>query len=638
MATGYIVTVFAQTPQENKAAQPQAAPVAQQAAAGPMAGQPFAAGQFPVGQGMPYGSMPGQPAAVTPAEPAGPAAAASAGSETYEGASGTLSEEEIEAAVKVDKNKERISLDLKGIDILELFKILSIKMGVTIVPTKSVSGRVNIFLNNLTFADALDVILISQDLACEKKGKVINIMTSGEYERLYGQRYNERREYMVLKVTYAKPASIFNALSQVKSDIGKIFADETSGTIILVDVPEKLALMEATAKDLDRPPQTEIFDIKYAKSADMKTHLTSAITTGPGEVLVDERTNKVVVSDLPEKMKKIKKIVRAFDEETKEVFIEAEILQITLKDEYQRGISWEKIFSTRKMDGLDIKGTFPVAPSWTPSPLLTADYLTMTVGTLAVDKYTAAVQFLETFGDAKVLSRPRIAAINNQEARILVGSREAYVTQSQSQATSTTVTSESVNFIDVGVKLNVVPAINEDGFVTMKIKPEVSSVREVLTTGLGSKIPIVETSEAETTVKVKDGTMIMIAGLMKDDKREDVTGMPFLSQVPFIGALFRARAHLTKKTEIIVFLTPHIITGDARLPGTGPEDMMNPDIVPRDIEQKIVSEKIDKIKVRPPEPVPDIFKDVQRPKQTFKLKDEERQAQIGEKIKGIKEY
>ena len=503
-----------------------------------------------------------------------------------------LSDEEIDKVLTIDE--EKISLDLKGIDVTELFRILSLKMDITIVPTKSVSGRVNIFLNNLTLDDALDVILVSQDLACEKKENIINIMTATEYERLYGEKYNEKRKFKTLKLTYAKPSAVFTALGQIKSSIGKIIVDEASGTIFLIDIPEKLELMEKTVKDMDRLPQTEVFDIQYAKTEDLKTHLSTTITTGPGEVFADERSSKVVVTDLSNKMKKIRRIVKAFDEESRQVFIEAEILQITLKDEFVRGIDWQKIFSTSTWDDLTLTGKFPLASSFTPSPLMTADYLRATMGTLANDKYTATLNLLQTYGDTKILSRPRIAVLNNAEAKIMVGSREAYITQSQSQAESTTVTAETVEFIDVGVKINVVPTINKDGFVTMKIKPEVSSVSSTLTTALGSQVPIVETSEAETVVKVKDGEMIMIAGLIKHDKREDQSGIPLLSRLPILKLFFGTRAKLAKRTELIIFIKPRIISGAEVIAGAEPGRLIPADMMPKDMRGTIVSDSISK--------------------------------------------
>ncbi len=490
---------------------------------------------------------------------------------------------------------QKMSLDLKGIDINEFLRILSVKMGVTIVPTKSVTGRVNIFLNNLTFDNALDVVLFSQDLACEKNGKIINIMTAAEYERAYGKKYNEKRQFRSFKLSYTKPSVVFEALGQIKSDIGKIIVDETSGSLFLIDIPEKLDLMAATIMKLDKPPVVEVFELRYAKPADVKAQLAGAVTQGIGEVYVDERSHKVVVSDLPERMNKIRNMIQAFDEPTRQVFIEGEIVQVTLKKEHLRGINWQKIMGSA-LQNAQIEGTFPLASSFTPSPDLGTDQLKVTVGTLSTDKYTAAMQFLETLGDTKVLSQPRIAVTNNQEANIMVGSREAYVTQSLSQGETTTVTSENIQFTDVGVKLKVEPSISDDGYVVLKIKPEVSSVREVITTSLGSRIPIVETSQAETVVKVKDGTMIMIAGLMKEENRDDTTGVPVLSRIPVIGGAFGAKSQQKKKTELIIFITPHIILGNAPVQGLEAEHVVPPDIASKPLREKVIQDGLDQIR------------------------------------------
>ncbi|MDD4899197.1 MAG: secretin N-terminal domain-containing protein [Candidatus Omnitrophica bacterium] len=472
---------------------------------------------------------------------------------------------------------QRISLDLKGIDIIELFRILSLKMGVTIVPTKNVSGRINVFLNNLTLDDALDVVLNSQDLACEKSPGIINVMTSDEYLKLYGRKYNEKRKFNSYKLNYAKPSTVFNALAQVKSDVGKIIVDETSATIFLMDTPERLVLMEKTIKDLDQAPETAVFDLQYAKTDDIKSQLSGVITPGAGEMLVDSRSTRVVVSDLPDRMKKIKRIISAFDTEIPQVEIETRIAEITLRDEYQRQINWQRIFED--IHNLSLAGTFPASPSWSVSPALSVASMLMSVGTLESDKYTAALKFLQTLGDTKVLSQPKVIALNNQEAKIMVGSREAYVIQSLSQATASTVSAENIQFIDVGVKLSVMPTVHRDGFITLKIKPEVSSVRETITTAMGSIVPIVNTSEVDTVVKVKDGTMIMIGGLVKEDKRSDTTGVPGIAKT-FLGPFFGSRATLKKRTEMVVFLIPRIIKGDVSTTKEDLRGVVSKDLVP----------------------------------------------------------
>ena len=464
------------------------------------------------------------------------------------------------AEVESEAESGNISIDLKSVDIIELLRILSLKTGRTIVPGKSLAGRITLFLNNVSFDDVLDIILLSQGLACHKSGEIIYVLTNSEYKAIHGKDYLEARKMSTVKLSYAKPAGIFNAISQLKSEIGKIIVDEASGTIILMDIPEKLELLEKTIKELDHPLETAVYDLNYVKPADAKTILSAAITPGTGELIIDERSGKAIISDLPKKMEKLEVIVKTLDEEARQVFVEAEIVQVTLSDKYQRGIDWEKVFG-EGVGSLDLVGYFPVSPAL-------AAYQKISVGTLSANRYKNVVNLLNTFGDTEVLSQPKLAIVNKEEASIMVGSREAYVTQTSSQSTSTTVTSESVEFIDVGIKLKVSPTINNDGFITMKIKPEVSSVRETLTTSLGSNIPIVQTSEAETTVKIKDGVTIMLGGMVEDRYNDSVEGIPGLSRLPVLGNLFGRRTRETKKTELIIFITPHLIRGDAPRPGT----------------------------------------------------------------------
>ncbi|MDP2940724.1 MAG: TonB family protein, partial [Candidatus Omnitrophota bacterium] len=184
----------------------------------------------------------------------------------------------------------------------------------------------------------------------------------------------------------------------------------------------------------------------------------------------------------------------------------------------------------------------------------------------AVGKYKAIVDLLRTIGDTKILSSPRIMVLNNQEAKILVGSKDAYITSTTSQAAgSTTVTSQTVNFVDVGIKLFVTPTINRDGFVTMKIKPEVSSSKrtDITSDGKITQIPIVTTSESETTVMVKDGVTIIIGGLQKDKREKLVKKVPILGDIPIIGHAFRNTSDDLTKTELVILLTPHIMSGES---------------------------------------------------------------------------
>ncbi|MDP3042630.1 MAG: secretin N-terminal domain-containing protein [Candidatus Omnitrophota bacterium] len=480
---------------------------------------------------------------------------------------------------------DKISLDLKNVDIVELLRIISLKTGKTIVPSKEVAGRITVYLSNVAFNDVLDIILLTQGLALNRKGNVYYVMSEAEYRKIFGRGYVDPRKIQTVKLTYAKPSVIFTALGQLKSDVGKIVVDESTGTIILIDIPEKLELLTKTIQDLDRPLTTTVYDLNYIKAADAKAQLTAAITPGTGEVIIDERSQKAIISDLPQKMQRMNMVVRELDEQSRQVYVEADIVELTLSDKFERGIDWQKVFSSAAMDGLTFAGYFPAT---------LAAYQKISVGTLDRNHYQGILNFLNTYGKTNIISQPRIAVVNNEEANVMVGVREAYITQTQSQATSTLVTSESVEFIDVGVKLKIVPRIGADGFITMKLKPEVSSVKETITTAIGSRIPIVQTAQSETVVKIKDGSMIMIAGMTRVEDIETIKGWPVLAKIPILGVFFSNRTHEKKRTEVIIFLTPHLSSGDAGLRGAEISKIVPLEHLPENLQAKVSrDQKID---------------------------------------------
>jgi len=455
---------------------------------------------------------------------------------------------------------DTLSLDLRGIELTELFKILSQKLNKNIIPSRNVVGRVNLFLNDVKYEDVLDIIIISQGLAYEEQtDNVLIVLTASEYESLYGKKFDEKRKIRTLKLLHAEPKTIFTALNSLKSNVGEIIVDEVTGTLILIDIPEKLDVMERAFKDMDSPAVTEAFELQYASVEEIEDGIADLTTDGASNIITDERTNTIIVTDLPGNMTAIRRAIQMLDQETRQVYIEAEIIEITLSDAFAYGIEWEAIMDDPSFWGSMLTGSFVGTG-------LTSAFQRVTLGTLEEHKFTATINFLNTLGDTKILSQPRISVVNNEEASIHVGRREAIVTGTTSQSGESTIVSDSVEFIDIGIKLTIVPTINRDGFVTMKIKPEISSVSETVTTGSADEprsiIPIIQTSEAETTVKIKDGTMIMIAGLKQNDTRDTTKGIPFLSDIPILGSLFRNIDSQKSQTEILIFLTPHITRGD----------------------------------------------------------------------------
>jgi type II secretory pathway component GspD/PulD (secretin) len=364
----------------------------------------------------------------------------------------------------------------------------------------------------------------------------------------------------IYQLRYAKAAEVNKTLGQMKSKLGKLVVDEGSNTVIAIDSPQIVSLMTDTIDRIDSPTVTKIFELKYAKAADMKTKISESITKNVGAVQVDERTNKVVVSDLARKMDEIEQMVTAFDDRLQQVLIESKILQITLDDKFKLGVDWQSVLKKLSKQ-VNIKSMFELAPMATGMN----PGVQLVIGALnANDDYAMMVQALKEIGDTNLLSSPRITALNNQEAKILIGTSQPYATNTVTQGTSTSTTATNLTFIDVGVKLYVTPTINKEGFVTMKIKPEVSSKSSDYTYGSPeTKVPVVETTQAETSVTIKDGTTIIIAGLIKDERSDTVDKIPLLGDIPIVGIMFRKTVKEIKKQEIVIFLTPHIINGES---------------------------------------------------------------------------
>jgi len=452
-------------------------------------------------------------------------------------------------------SKGLITLELKGMDILEVLKILARKSGLNIAAGKNVRGKVTVFLKNIEPWNALEIILETNDLAYEMNGNVIKVVTAKDYEARYGQRFSDKTGVEIVKLQHARAEDVSSSLEQIKSKVGNIIIDARSNLIILKDTPAKIEEMKKLAEELDEESVTRIFQLNYAKAEDLQGRIEDLLSQNIGKIKVDERTNKIIVTDVSKKINEIERVITAFDEKPQAVLIETEIIEIRLTDEDKFGIDWEGVF-----DAFSLLSTGPL-------PRIDIDMrisgYTTVVG-LGQGDMKGILQFLKEETKSNILSSPKIAVLNNEEARILVGTRDVYITATISQVDNSVTSAPAVNFIDLGVTLDVTPTINRDGYITMKIKPQVSSFEryETLKDAEGreiAKVPVVKTTEAETTIIVKDGETMMIAGLIEDRETKTRNKTPVLSRIPLLGNLFTARDDEIEKTELVIFLTPHII-------------------------------------------------------------------------------
>ncbi len=461
-----------------------------------------------------------------------------------------------------------ISLDIRDMDVVHFLKFLATEGNLNIVTSKSVAGPVNLLINDVTIGDALEIVLSLNNLAYEVHGNVIKIISNDEYKALHGVNFYDERQTIVYQLKYASPTNVGTMLGNVKSEIGKIIFDDSTGTMIVVDTPEKLEEMDIIIEQQEiptitriLPTVTKVFEFKYADIEDVKDEMAEALTADIGTIRTDVRTNTLIVTDLAHKIEEIKVMVKAFDRKSREVFIEAKIVEVTLADTMQWGIDWDKLWQLRYPSA---PTPYTIMPEVTLPMSLTA-FGKITVDTLSSGDLDIVLEVLDTITDTRIISNPHLMVKEGKEAKIEVIEKQPYEEETTTTASGgTTTSSKTYQWVDVGVSLSVTPTINEDGFVNLLIKPDVSSISTWYggAAQASGAVPVVKSANAETTVMVKDGVTVIIAGLIKDNKTQSVNKIPFLGDLPILGHAFKKVSDDVRRTETVVFLTPRIVTGE----------------------------------------------------------------------------
>lgn len=298
---------------------------------------------------------------------------------------------------------------------------------------------------------------------------------------------------------------------------------------------------------------SEVIFLKYTKAVDAQ-NLLRKVLSAKGDIKTDEVANSLIITDFPSNIRKVKNLLEKVDIPPRQVLIEAKIIDMTSSDLEALGVTWNIDYapgaglfkrSTKYPEELDT--TISMAEE---SSDLTGGQFNINTLTLKHMTITATLDALIRDGKANVLASPSIAVLNGQEARIIIGERYPYKERTQ----TTTGTTETTKFVDIGTTLRVTPQINDDGYITMKVHPEVSSLAAALDAG-----PRVTTREADTTVRVKQGETLVIGGLIKQDDSGSEDKIPFFGDIPFLGFFFKRQEHEIERKELAVFITPNIL-------------------------------------------------------------------------------
>lgn len=316
---------------------------------------------------------------------------------------------------------------------------------------------------------------------------------------------------------------------------------------------------------------TDIIKLKYARAADLKDSLNSVWSELKLKTEADEATNSLVVSGSPAGIDRIKSIIGQLDIPRQQVELEAKVVAINKTHAKDLGIDWTweafpqspevtTEYETQQVATRDADGN--VTGSTSVSIPKTTVTRSVNAGVIRIGRnpeghpyefyYQAKISALISKGNAKMLAQPKVTTINGKEARILIGDRVPTPVESTDSSGRTTTT---IQYVDAGIKLTYTPFIDADDMVAAKVHTEVSTPTLVDAV----KAYRITTREAETNVRMKNGETMVIGGLIGEDQSESINKIPFLGDLPILGSLFHSRHTSKNDTEVVIFLTAHIV-------------------------------------------------------------------------------
>lgn len=444
-----------------------------------------------------------------------------------------------------------ISMDFKDADLKDILKAFSMQSGMNFIASEAVQDRkVTLYLDKVPLTDAMDKIFSANNLSYELDNKA-NIFVVKEWGKMETE--------TVTKVFYLKHASV--STSALKADLYKGEKYKTSSS----------SSSEPTSGSSSGSSDASGGTGKWKVDAESGiTYSIRKLLSSNGSLIEDFRTNSLIVTDTPAKMKVISQVIASLDVPVAQVMLEVEMLDVSKNVVDKIGFEFGESPFTAIVTGATASTGFPYH-SW--AKLVNGAYGSMSINNSS-NTYQMQLDYLRTQTDTKFLARPKLLTLNNETAEIaitkdeIVG-REDTTTYDQGAPTTTSVYKRSTDLAltkeGTGIFLRVTPQINLDtNEITMVVNPKssVSSLSDLSTTS--NPQSDVEVRSTRSIVKVKDGETIVLGGLIHHDKTVAIKKLPILGDIPFLGILFRHKNQSEGlERELIVFITPHIVKDKA---------------------------------------------------------------------------
>jgi type IV pilus assembly protein PilQ len=435
-------------------------------------------------------------------------------------------EEQEELRNEFDYVGERISLNFQDIEVRAVLQLIADFTGLNLVASDTVSGRITLRLKNVPWDQALELVLKTKGLDKRQVGNVLLVAPAAEIAE------RERQE---------------------------------------IEANKQIAELA--------PLQSEFIRIRYAKAAELVSLFQAgseeggSLISSRGSVIVDPRTNSLIVTETSNKLAEIRALIDRVDIPIRQVMIEARLVIAQSDLEKELGIQWGGGYLDPDVDGniLSISGDSSNAVNLNnsvingtqpnlayPGALLVdlgvgSNTSGFSVGFTSDDLFlTAELSALESAGKSEVVSQPKVITGDKQQANIKSGTEIPFQQAAASGATA-------VQFKEAVLSLDVTPNITPDDRILLDLVITQDSVGDLVPSGQGGLIPAIDTTELTTQVLVGNGETVVLGGVFRTELIETVSKVPFFGDIPYVGALFRNEARQTTKTETLIFITPRIL-------------------------------------------------------------------------------
>ncbi len=435
----------------------------------------------------------------------------------------------------------RISIDVHDADLGDVIALLAAESGTNVVADASIRPeKVTLHLHDVTFQDALTVLVESHDLQVRRQDGILIIGMSESMNKRYGDATDPRSaQTVVLALANASPDDVAKEIASGLPDGTVIVPDKRTSSVIVTGNSDTINRARELISALDAPAYSarsgnlaHVYQLRYLKPSGILSSLKGVLPDD--SYVADDAQNAMVVSGNEEVQHTAAQFLRSMDVPSPQVLFEVRVADVEpINNQSDVGVEF---------GGYDLTG----------QPISGATTYAFTKNSIAIN---ARLNALVSEGRAQILATPKLVTLNNKEADLLIGQTYPVVYYDARLG------GQQVQFVDVGVKLRLTPTIGADGSVTAEMHPEYSAIQ-----GFVGGYPVIANRKVDSTLRVKDNQTIVLGGLLRDIDSQTITKVPFLADIPIFGKIFQNREHTHTRDEVVFLITPHVIFPNSPVP------------------------------------------------------------------------